>query len=145
MKKNKNAFLNLTPYIDVFITLLGFFLLTAVWAPVQYISSSAVMMDHPANFQVKNNETNGPKLEINLFNDHIELQASDEPVIKVSHISENLNIIDVQKELKLWRSRFPDKNDIVIRTDDNSKYKHLISVLDLLRQLEFSDVGIHTL
>jgi biopolymer transport protein ExbD len=157
-RKNTNANLNLTPYVDLLSTLICFLLLTAVWQQISVISTASSVSNVGSQNSVTNASSNlnaGTTQEgkmlflVSIYKDRIETQAGAEAIERIQHhyVSAGLAQPDYQslkKILKQWKTRFPDRKDVVLNTDDESPYKFLIGTMDTLMDSDFSDVGINT-
>ena len=117
--------LNITPLLDLVFVLLVIFIIT-----------TPQMMN---NLEMTLPSGNPPK-------------TNDKP--KISHITVDekgniflddqfVTLADLREKLESLKTEQPDPN-VVVKGADNMDYQHMVSVLDLLQQLNITKVGLAT-
>lgn len=144
-KRNVNAELNLVPYIDLLSTLICFLLITAVWQQIDAVSANS-----PPPASANQNPTPTPATELNkldlsvsIYQDHFEAAAGPNRSI-VNFVNGTPDYPHLLQILQNWKQQWPDRNDIVLHSDSQAPYKHLIGVMDAVNEANFSDVGVNT-
>lgn len=144
MAKETNEELNLTPFIGLFAMLVVLLLVTAVWNTVEVLptnTSNSTASSAPTP-QVPDNK---PKLDLSVtvLVDKIQVSVNSKPYFF------NFNNGEIVEEgfvqyLETLKVSFPEKNDVVLYTDNRVPYKHLVQTFDLLIGAGFPDVGVST-
>jgi biopolymer transport protein ExbD len=140
-KRNVNVELNLVPFIDLLSTLICFLLMTAVWqqlASMSTNSSSTTTSENPAPA-----DPNRVDLSVSLLLD--KLQATEGlKNINIPHVNGEPDYATLLRVLGDWKTRFPDRQDVVLHSDSQAPYKNLIKLMDTLAEAKFEDVGVNT-
>ncbi len=133
--------LNLTPFIDLFSTLVVFLLLTAVWLQINSLSTNVENVD--AHSLASNEKVH---LSITILKSQIEISEDDKATrLPLKFTSEGLlEPNSLIKELKRWRQRYPKRKDIILNTQNDIPYSYMIQVFDTLVGQGWSDVGVNT-
>ena len=142
-KKSVNAELNLVPFIDLLSTLICFLLVTAVWAQVEALSTNSS--------QVTSNSSDNPpppkekkvELNVSLLMDYVEMAEGDK-VVKVAHIGGQPDYSRLTQILNDWKTKYPDRSDLVLFSDSQAPYEQLIKLMDTMITAKFEDVGVNT-
>ncbi len=144
--KGPNVDLNLVPFIDLFSTLICFLLMTAAWQELDSMQSNA-----PPKATAEMPDTPQPTpppdqkkvmLTVALGIDKVEV-AEDDQTKSFPHVAGEPDVAKLVLTLKEWKTRFPDRKDVVLATDNKAKYKHLVLMMDTLIGEQFPDVGIN--
>jgi len=140
-KKSVNADLNLVPFIDLLSTLIVFLLITAVWQQISVLSTntSATTSSDSATPP----DPNKIDLSVSLLLDHIEASEAKTST-KIPHIGGQPDFATLLNLLNQWKAKYPDKKDVILHTDSQAPYKHLIKLMDLMVEAQFDDVGVNT-
>jgi len=140
-KRKVNEDLNLSPFIDLFSTLVVFLLLTAVWNQLSSLTTnieSSTSSDTPPPKEKK------VSLGLTIFRDHVQL-LEDNKATKINHLTGGMvNIEQVVYYLQDWRSRYPERKDITLNTANTTSYGQMIHVFDTLVGQGFPEVGVNT-
>jgi len=117
--------LNITPLLDLVFVLLVIFIITTP----QMMNN--LEMNLPSGKPPKNNEK--PKVNNIAINQNGDMYLNDElvtlPVLK--------------QKLEAIKDSDPSPS-VVVKGADNVDYQHMVSVLDILQQLEITKVGLET-
>lgn len=141
-KKQSGGDLNLTAMIDLFSTLIIFLLMTAVWNQIEALSTN-VDKTTASDSPTPPPQDKKAQLSVTVLIDHIEM-SEDEKVQKFQLINGAIDFASVQRILADWRTRFPDRKDIVLHTDNQATYKNMIQTFDFLVGNGWPDVGVNT-
>ena len=137
--------LNLTPFLDLFSTLICFLLLTAVWFQVEALSTN---VDNVTS----SNSSSSPQPEkkvqlvVTLLQNEIQM-SEDEKSNKIPVQLDQkglLNMDRVKQVLQDWRARYPDRKDVILNSENQVPYKHMITTFDTLVGEGWPDVGVNT-
>ncbi|MCC6276479.1 MAG: biopolymer transporter ExbD [Oligoflexia bacterium] len=140
-KRNVNVELNLVPFIDLLSTLICFLLMTAVWQQLSSLSTnsaSTTSSESPAP-----PDPNRVDLSLSLLLDHMLAQEGKKST-KIAHVAGEPDYAALINVLTEWKSKYPDRQDIVLHTDSQAPYKQLIKLMDTLVENKFEDVGVNT-
>jgi len=140
-KRSTNVDLNLVPFIDLLSTLICFLLITAVWQQINVLSTNSAATttsDSATPPDVKKVELN-----VSLLMDHLEV-TEDKNSTKLPHINGEPDYVSLLRILGEWKQRYPDRSDLVLYSDSQAPYKHLIKLMDTMYEGQFADVGVNT-
>jgi biopolymer transport protein TolR len=139
-RRKVNVELNLTPFIDLFSTLVCFLLLTAVWNQVEALSTN---VDNVTSSDSQQDQKEKVNLSATIFKDRVEFSADSK--VQTAFIRDG--IIDKEAAARIltyWRQLYPDRKDIILNTENAVAYKHLVGVFDILVGNGWPDVGVNT-
>lgn len=147
-KKELNFELNLAPCLDIFSTLIVILLSTTAWMQINVLSSntSNVTAADPSEAQSQPEPPKKEKkvnLAVTIMTDRVDMVEEEKP-ISVTHKNGEIDLDKVSQILKNWRKHYPNKKDIVIHTDNQIPYKHMITMFDALVGNDWPDVGVST-
>lgn len=140
-KRNANVELNLVPFIDLLSTLICFLLITAVWQQINVLSTNTgatTTSDNPAPPDEKKVELN-----VSLLLDHLEVSEGQRSM-KFPHIQGEPDYASLLRVLADWKTRYPNRSDLLLFTDSQAPYKQLIKLMDTMVEAHFDDVGVNT-
>lgn len=139
---------NLTPFIDLFSVLICFLLMTAAMIQLESVS---VQVEKVAPPDASAMEPTPPpetppekktKLTVFIYTDKVVLLEDEaETVVPNAGTGWDANVI--QQKLAEWRSKFPEKKDIILSTEAKVNYGQMIKMYDFLVQSEWPEVGIN--
>ncbi|MGE0764233.1 MAG: ExbD/TolR family protein [Bdellovibrionales bacterium] len=132
--------LNLTPYIDLMSTLIVFLLMTAVWNQISVLSTdtgSTTASDAPVS------DPNRINLSVTIMPAYLEM-AENQVFTRIPHVDGKLDREKLGQQLKIWKKKYPNRNDVILNTENSVTYKMLIGAFDELVGNEFADVGVST-
>jgi biopolymer transport protein TolR len=141
-KKPLDASLNLVPFIDLLSCCISFLLITAVWTQLarmdvqQKGQSSAGASDEkpPENVVV-----------LTLFIDKDGYTLNKMPMNDNTAIpkkGDEYDYVKLADTLKDVKTAYPDKNDIMVKSDDDVIYNNIIKTMDVMLSNKFSDVSL---
>ena len=146
-KNSVNFELNLVPYIDLMSTLICFLLMTAVFQEMESMQSNAPpkatseMPDKPQP-PPPPDQPKKVVLTVALGTDKTDI-SEDDKVTSIPHLGGNPDVDRLVLAFRDWKTRFPDRTDVLLATDNQAKYKHLVLMMDTLIAERFPDVGIN--
>ncbi|MFZ3229793.1 MAG: biopolymer transporter ExbD [Pseudobdellovibrio sp.] len=139
---------NLTPFIDLFSVLICFLLMTAAW--IQLETMPTAIEKAPADASTassqpepeKKDDKKKIKLEVLLSKDHVVLKEEETQVV-VQNASDSFDADRIKSVFAKWRTKYPEKKDIVLSSEATVTYGDLIKMYDLLIISSWPDVGIN--
>ena len=126
-KKNSEISLEVTPLIDIVFLLLIFFILNS-----QFEKLTSLELNLPKVNSEQLDEINGKNLVI-------EITAIEEIILNGQKLSE-ITFNSLNKNIKENFSQF---SSAVISADSNTKYKYLVTIMDVLNRNNFETVEIN--
>ena len=140
-KKKLNTELNLVPFIDLLTCLICFLLMTAVW--VQLGKISVTPSGGPSPEQVVEH-TCGVHLVLALTPQGFLLSGNGQTLQggDILKKDNNFDFDRLGKKLQQVQSEFPEKNDIVLMSEDGIRYQDLIDTMDVCLANEFANISL---
>ncbi len=139
---------NLTPFIDLFSVLVCFLLMTSAMIQLEAVSVQVEKVTPPdASAMEPTPPPETPpekktKLTVFVYADKVVLLEDEaETVVPNAGTGWDANLI--QQKLAEWRSKFPEKKDIILSTEATVRYGQMIKMYDFLVQSEWPEVGIN--
>lgn len=136
---------NLTPFIDLFSVLICFLLMTAAWLQLESMQTNiekATSASSPSSPPPENKpEEKKVQLSVMIYSDRVVAKEDDRETV-IQNGAEGVDKSALQALLAQWKSRFPEKRDVVLTSDKSAVYGDLISMYDFLIEADFPDVGI---
>ena len=126
-KKNPEISLEVTPLIDIVFLLLIFFILNS-----QYEKLTSLELNLPKVNSEQLDEINGKNLVI-------EITAIEEIILNGQKLSE----ITFNSLNNYIKENFSQFSSAVISADSNTKYKYLVTIMDVLNRNNFETVEIN--
>jgi biopolymer transport protein TolR len=141
-KKALNVDLNLVPFIDMLSCLICFLLMTAVWVQIGKISVTQSGQGAPTEQTPQ--DRNQLNLVVAITANGFLVTGNGTP-IPDGDITKKDNEYDFDrlgKKLKEIHGSFPDKNDIVVNSEDGIKYQDLINTMDVCLANNFPNISV---
>ena len=126
-KKSSEISLEVTPLIDIVFLLLIFFILNS-----QFEKLTSMELNLPKVNSEQLDDTNGKNLVI-------EITAIEEIILNGQKLSE----ITFNSLNNYIKENFSQFSSAVISADSNTKYKYLVTIMDVLNQNNFETVEIN--
>lgn len=138
--------IDLTAMLDLFSTLICFLLLTAAWMQVEALSTNVenvTSSDSPAN---PDNQQKKVQLVVTLLRNEVQMAEDDKSRKFPVQLDEKgaLVLEQMKSILADWRQKYPDRKDIVLNTENEVPYKHMITAFDTMVGEGWPDVGVNT-
>lgn len=146
---NENEELNLTPFIDLFSTLVVFLLLTAVW---NQISSLSTNIENSTSSDTPPPKVKEVQLSVTLLENEIQM-LEDKKLTRFRYSrgldKDNNPIKKVNSDrmvqiLRYWKQKYPNKKGITLNTQNNVSYGNMIEAFDTMVGQDFPEVGVNT-
>jgi biopolymer transport protein TolR len=141
-KKALNVDLNLVPFIDLLTCLICFLLMAAVWIQIGKISVTQSGQGAPTE------QTPEQREQLNLVvavTPQGFLLTGNGQTLEGGDILKKDDQYDFERlgaKLKEVRGLFPDKNDIVVMSEDTIQYQDLINTMDVCLANEFPNISV---
>lgn len=139
----KSEFLNLTPFIDLFSTLIIFLIMTAVWNSIEALSTNVENITSDPSSTPDNPPPKKVALSAAIMPDRVEF-AEDDKSEKIPMVNGEIDVNAIGTYLAVWRAKYPDRKDIILNTANTVPYRHMITVFDTLVGNGWPDVGVNT-
>jgi biopolymer transport protein ExbD len=139
-KKNLNVELNLVPFIDLLTCLICFLLMAAVWVQIGKISVTQSGTGAPTE------QTPEQRQKLNLV-----VAITPQGYLVTGNGTTIADILKKDNEydkktlgtkLKEIHGQFPDKNDIVVMSEDSITYQVLVDTMDVCLANEFPNISV---
>lgn len=134
--------INLTSVMNIFLILIPFLLLTAVFVRISVLELSLPSLDSSSrSAQVKKQKTaiiNILMIDGNGF----ELKSPEMKFALITKKDDNYDWDKLVTQLKEIKTKYPDSEDILISAVDSIKYQIIISVMDKCRESGFPNISI---
>jgi len=134
--------LNLTSVMNIFLILIPFLLLTAVFVRISVLELSLPSLDSGGRAaQVKQQKTAIINILI-IDGNGFELKSPEMkfPLISKKDVGYDWDRLALQ--LKEIKTKYPDSEDMIISPVDSIKYQTIISVMDKCRESGFPNISI---
>lgn len=145
--------LNLVPFIDLFSVLICFLIMTAVWNQIEALSTNVDSVTSSDGAAARENPNQRKEtLTVTLLKDRMEMSENvsvgartlREKNYKIAYLGPNLDHDKINRVLNDWKRRYPNKQDVILNSDNQILYDRLIKVFDALVGAGYPDVGINT-
>lgn len=140
---------NLTPFIDLFSVLICFLLMTSAWLSLE--AFPVQIEKTPDGTTSAQSPTPPPdpgkekKVSLSVTLNKESLKTKEGEIERtIRHQADgSLDESAIQILMADWRSKYPDRKDVILNTDQSVSYGRMIALYDLLVKLDWSDVGIN--
>lgn len=136
-----NVELNLTPFIDLFSTLVVFLLLTAVWNQLSSLSTNIESSTSSDSPPPKKKEI---QLGVTIFQNKVQILEDNKPLDIPNIAPGKMDIDRITKQIQILRQKYPKKKDVTLNTANTTPYGHMIQIFDTLVGEDFPEVGVNT-
>jgi biopolymer transport protein TolR len=121
--KNKNADLNLVPYIDLLTCMIAFLLITAVWTQVARLQ---VSQRGPG---AEGNEPPAPRVTVLVGEQGFNLVVNEDRQV-LPRTAGRYDFAALESALQKVKAAMPDKDDLLVSSEDGITYDTLITTMD---------------
>ena len=137
--------LNLTPFLDLFSTLICFLLLTAVWFQVEALSTNVDNVSS-SDSPPPPDQPKKVQLAVTILKNEIQMNEDEKATKLPLELDEKGNIRPdrLKQVLADWRQKYPDRKDVILNTENQIPYKYMITTFDTLVGEGWPDVGVNT-
>lgn len=123
--------LNLTPIMNVFMIIIPFLLLTAVFAKTAIID---IYLPHEAGNSSATDTPSEPQvLTVSVTDSGFEVGGIGNGTA-IPKVSDRYDFKQLSEELAKIKERYPDKEDIVLLIQQNLPYDTIVKVMDVARE-----------
>jgi biopolymer transport protein TolR len=140
-RKPLDASINLVPFIDLLSCCISFLLITAVWTQLARMdvaqkgqSSSGATDEKPPE--------NVVTLTLFINKDGYTFAKSTGENTEIPKKGEEYDVGKLADILKDAKTAYPDKNDIMVKSDDDVIYNNVIRAIDVVLSNKFADVSL---
>ncbi len=138
-KKALNAELNLVPFIDMLTALICFLLMAAVWVQIGKISVTQSGQGAPTEQTPQEQRLN---LVVAITPQGYLLTGNGNTIADILKKDNEYDKKTLGTKLKEIHGQFPDKNDIVVMSEDSINYQALIDTMDVCLANEFPNISV---
>jgi len=121
--KQKNADLNLVPYIDLLTCMIAFLLITAVWTQLARLQ----VAQGPGGDGQKEKET--ARVTVMVGEQGFNLLVNEERQV-LPRTNGRYDFAALERALQKVKAALPDKTDLLVSSEDHVTYDTLISTMD---------------
>ena len=146
--KSVNVELNLVPFIDLFSTMICFLLITAAWQELDSMSSASPPKatsetpQDPSTPPPPIDDKKKVMLTVALGIAKVDF-AEDDQISSIPNSGDAPDIEKMKAALAAWKTKYPDRKDLILATDSKAKYKYLVQIMDTLIAEKFPEVSIN--
>jgi biopolymer transport protein ExbD len=139
-KKALNVELNLVPFIDLLTCLICFLLMAAVWIQIGKISVTQSGQGAPAEQTPE--ERQRLNLVVAITPQGFLVTGNGTTIADILKKDNEYDSKTLGTKLKEIHGQFPDKNDIVVMSEDTINYQVLIDTMDVCLANEFPNISV---
>ena len=137
-----NDDVNITPVMNLFLVLIPFLLLTAVFVRIAVLELSL-----PSLSQAKNSQATKPQkpvivILLAITEKGFEMKAPGVNFAPIPRRKGQFQYKRLRRDLKALKKKYPDTEDITIQPDENVLYDSIIKVMDACRESGFPNIAI---
>ena len=140
-KKPLDASLNLVPFIDLLSCCISFLLITAVWTQLARMDVAQKGQSSAGATDEKPPE-NVVQLTLFIDKDGYTFSKSTGESTPIPKKGEEYDYAKLADTLKDAKTAYPDKNDIMVKSDDDVMYNNIIRTMDIVLSQKFPDVSL---
>jgi len=133
---------NITPVMNLFLVLIPFLLLTAVFVRIAVLELSL-----PSLSQAKNSQANKPQkpvivILLAITGKGFEMKAPGVHFAPIPRRKGRFQYKLLRRDLKALKKKYPDTEEITIQPDENVLYDSIVKVMDACRESGFPNIAI---
>jgi biopolymer transport protein ExbD len=140
-KKPLDAAMNLIPFIDLLSCCISFLLITAVWTQLARMDVAQKGQSSAGATDEKPPE-NVVQLTLFINKDGYSFAKSTGETTDIPKKGEEYDYAKLADTLKDTKTAYPDKNDIMVKSDDDVMYNNIIRTMDVVLSNKFPDVSL---
>jgi biopolymer transport protein TolR len=140
-KKPLDAAMNLIPFIDLLSCCISFLLITAVWTQLARMDVTQKGQSSAGAVDEKPPE-NVVQLTLFINKDGYTFAKSTGESTDIPKKGEEYDYAKLADTLKDTKTAYPDKNDIMVKSDDDVMYNNIIRTMDVVLSNKFPDVSL---
>ena len=139
-KKSLNVELNLVPFIDLLTCLICFLLMAAVWVQIGKISVTQSGQGAPTEQTPE--ERQRLNLVVAITPQGYLIRGNNTTIADILKKDNAYDTKTLGSKLKEIHGQFPDKNDIVVMSEDAIAYQDLINTMDICLANDFPNISL---
>ncbi len=139
-KKDLNVELNLVPFIDLLTCLICFLLMAAVWVQIGKISVTQSGQGAPTEQTPE--ERQRLNLVVAITPQGYLIRGNNTTIADILKKDNAYDTKTLGSKLKEIHGQFPDKNDIVVMSEDAIAYQDLINTMDICLANDFPNISL---
>jgi len=137
-----NDDVNITPVMNLFLVLIPFLLLTAVFVRIAVLELSL-----PSLSQAKNSQAAKPQkpvivILLAITENGFEMKAPGVKIAPIPRRNGRFQFKLLRRDLKALKKKYPDTEDITIQPDEAVLYDTIVKVMDACRESGFPNIAI---
>lgn len=137
-RADETAELNITAFMNLMVVLVPFLLITAVFSRVTILQLNLP----PGGANADDPKKKELQLEVVIRKDFVVVQDRNTgPLKKIPNNDEGLDHLALSEFLQAIKTRFPDKQNITVLSEQETSYSTLVSVMDTLRMARVVQSG----
>ncbi len=134
--------LNLTAVMNIFLILIPFMLLTAVFVRIAVMELSLPSLDKPGQTATAEKPKSTVLNILKISETGFELNSPDLKLDKLEKSNNDFNWQGLTTQLNTIKEKYPDSEDILISPEDAILYHIIIQVMDRCRESGFPNISI---
>ncbi|MBD3383696.1 hypothetical protein GF407_02115 [candidate division KSB1 bacterium] len=142
--RTDEADVDITPVMNIFLILIPFLLLTAVFVKVAILDLSLPNLESRDSRSTINKKQPESVVLNFLFirTDELELKSPKLSFPKLSKTESGYDWQQLQQQLQRTKQQYPESEDIIISPENEIKYQTIITVMDQCREAGFPNISI---
>lgn len=138
-RMRRPAQLMLVPMIDIFVVLVTFLLMTAVFSRI-----TILQLDLPSSNASAGSTAPAFRLEVIVRQDGFELTNGNELIAAIPRVNGEYDLKALSELALVLKRDYPDANDASVLLERDVAYDYLIQVMDAIRSTEVSAADVST-
>ncbi|MDZ7721583.1 MAG: biopolymer transporter ExbD [candidate division KSB1 bacterium] len=139
----RDADVNLTAVMNIFLILIPFLLLTATFVRIAVLELSLPNLDRSGEARATSRPAQPAVLNILLIHpDHLQIKSPDLKFDPIPQKNGSYVWSELRMQLDQVKEKYPDIDDFIISPEDNIEYHIIITVMDNCRQAGFPNISI---
>lgn len=136
MRSRKAVEVNLVPMIDIFVVLVTFLLMTAVFSRI-----AIVQLELPSTNAIDAGTPPAFRLEVIVRQQGLELTNGQDLIATLPMVDDRYDLSTLSTMALELKRQYPDANDASVLMEREIQYDHLIQVMDAIRSTSVSEVN----
>ena len=141
--KSEEEDVNLTAVMNIFLILIPFLLLTAVFVKIAVLELSLPNLSRGAAASQKKDPNKSVVLNFLFIRENeFELKSPDIQFSPIDKKDENYDWQALKQQLSRIKQKYPDSEDIIISPEDGIMYDTIITTMDRCREAGFPTISL---
>ncbi len=129
--------LNLVPFIDFLSCLIAFLMITAVWTEIHSLNIEQSVNTDPPDPNITPPPDEVPPLTVHVRGDGHWIGRKVEEGTNIPKLGDEYDYAKLEEIMAKDHETYPDKDQVIINTDDGVKYEEMVLVLDMSRKVGY--------